>query len=60
MIPGHVQSQNLKDKVILFWNTYNAQNMSENIRSIDYHELPNDFYTYFENEVQPLDNRYDT
>jgi D-cysteine desulfhydrase len=45
----------LRNKVILFWNTYNSQDFSEAIAAIDYHKLPRSFYRYFEEEVQPLD-----
>jgi 1-aminocyclopropane-1-carboxylate deaminase/D-cysteine desulfhydrase-like pyridoxal-dependent ACC family enzyme len=45
----------LKDKVILFWNTYNSRDFSQSIDAIDYHLLPRCFYPYFEEEVQALD-----
>jgi 1-aminocyclopropane-1-carboxylate deaminase/D-cysteine desulfhydrase-like pyridoxal-dependent ACC family enzyme len=45
----------LNDKVLLFWNTYNSRDFSQSIASIDYHQLPRCFYSYFEEEVQPLD-----
>jgi hypothetical protein len=44
-----------KDDVVLFWNTLNAKNFSDEIEDIDYHELPKAFHRYFEQEVQPLD-----
>ncbi len=44
-----------QDKKILFWNTYNAQDLSGEIKASDYKILPRDFWWYFENEVQELD-----
>jgi 1-aminocyclopropane-1-carboxylate deaminase/D-cysteine desulfhydrase-like pyridoxal-dependent ACC family enzyme len=46
---------NLRNKVILFWNTYNSLDFSETIAAIDYHLLPRSFHRYFEEKVQPLD-----
>ena len=46
---------NLRNKVLLFWNTYNSQDFSETIAAIDYHILPQSFHRYFEEEVQPLE-----
>jgi 1-aminocyclopropane-1-carboxylate deaminase/D-cysteine desulfhydrase-like pyridoxal-dependent ACC family enzyme len=40
---------------VLFWNTLNSRDFSDVVSSIDYHDLPNDFHPYFEEEVQPLD-----
>jgi D-cysteine desulfhydrase len=45
----------VKDKTILFWNTYNSRDLSSRAASIDYHRLPRGFRRYFEKEVQPLD-----
>ncbi len=45
----------LKDKVLLFWNTYNSADLSNTITDIDYHQLPRCFHHYFESEVQMLD-----
>lgn len=44
-----------KDDVVLFWNTLNAEDFSDEIEDIDYHELPKAFHRYFEQDVQPLD-----
>jgi 1-aminocyclopropane-1-carboxylate deaminase/D-cysteine desulfhydrase-like pyridoxal-dependent ACC family enzyme len=49
------KKSNLKDKVILFWNTFNSRDFSQITDSIDYHLLPRCFYPYFEEEVQALD-----
>ncbi len=40
----------------LFWGTYNTQDFSALIRDVDYHELPEGFHRYFEEDVQPLDS----
>jgi len=45
----------LKDKNILFWNTYNSRDLSSLNDGIDYHLLPRGFHHYFEDAVQPLD-----
>ncbi len=41
----------LKEKVVLFWNTYNSRDYSEAIRDIDYHRLPPDFHCYFKEDI---------
>jgi len=50
-----VKRQDLADKVLLFWNTYNSRDFSDGIATADYHQLPLCLYRYFEEEVQPLD-----
>ena len=45
----------LKDRVVLFWNTYNSRDFSDIIPTIDYHDLPRSFHRYFKQDVQPLD-----
>jgi D-cysteine desulfhydrase len=49
------KSRGLKDKVVLFWNTLNSRDFTEEIAGVDYHHLPRSFHRYFEEEVQPLD-----
>ena len=49
------KNENLRDKVVLFWNTLNSRDFSDVISTMDYHSLPRDFHRYFEEEVQPLD-----
>jgi len=49
------EKQDLKKKVVLFWNTYNSKDFSDTLTTVDYHQLPRYFHRYFENEVQPLD-----
>ncbi len=48
----------LRNKVILFWNTYNARDFSDAIKEVDYHQLPGCFHPYFEEDVQPLDRHH--
>ncbi|MDD5288161.1 MAG: pyridoxal-phosphate dependent enzyme [Dehalococcoidales bacterium] len=50
------KKSSLKDKILLFWNTYNSLDFSEAIATIDYHQLPRCFHHYFEEEVQPLEH----
>jgi len=45
-----------KDKVLLFWNTYNSKDFSDAMAGTDYHRLPRSFHRYYEEQVQPLDN----
>ena len=47
--------KNLKDDIIIFWNTYNSIDFSDSIAKINYKNLPNAFHSYFEKEVQQLD-----
>ncbi len=54
---AYKQKQNMKNKVVLFWNTLNSRDFSDDIQDIDYHQLPGTFHRYFEKEVQPLDRR---
>ena len=49
------KKSSLRDKVLLFWNTYNSLDFSKAIANIDYHRLPRCFHRYFEEEVQPLE-----
>jgi 1-aminocyclopropane-1-carboxylate deaminase/D-cysteine desulfhydrase-like pyridoxal-dependent ACC family enzyme len=45
----------LRDRVILFWNTYNSIDFPDIINTLDYRHLPRCLHRYFEEEVQPLD-----
>ena len=49
------EKHDLRDKVVLFWNTYNSKDFSDVITTVDYRQLPRCFHRYFEEEVQPLD-----
>jgi len=53
-----VRGQGTRNEVILFWDTYNARDFSDTIKSVDYHQLPGCFHLYFEEDVQPLDKRH--
>ena len=48
----------LLGKTVLFWNTLNSRDFSDDISSVDYYDLPRPFHRYFEEEVQPLDRDY--
>jgi D-cysteine desulfhydrase len=48
----------LRGKAVLFWNTLNSRDFSDDISGLDYHDLPRPFHRYFEDEVQPLDRDY--
>jgi D-cysteine desulfhydrase len=47
--------KDLRDRVILFWNTYNSIDFPDIINTLDYRHLPRCLHRYFEEEVQPLD-----
>ena len=47
----------LKDKVVLFWDTYNSRDFESEIRNINYKDLPKTFHRFFEDKVQPLDRK---
>lgn len=51
------RKQDIKDRVLLFWNTHNSRDFSDIIATVDYHRLPRCFHCYFEQEVQPLDRQ---
>jgi 1-aminocyclopropane-1-carboxylate deaminase/D-cysteine desulfhydrase-like pyridoxal-dependent ACC family enzyme len=38
----------LRDKTVLFWHTYDPGDFSDIISTLDYHELPRRFHSYFE------------
>lgn len=49
------KNEDLRDQVVLFWNTLNSRDFSDAISNVDYRNLPRGFHRYFEEEVQPLD-----
>jgi D-cysteine desulfhydrase len=51
-----VKKEDLKNKVILFWNTYNSVDFKDKIENMDYRKLPTGFHRYFEEKVQPMDH----
>lgn len=46
----------LKDKTIVFWDTYNSRPIWNKVPMPDYHALPSALHRYFESDVQPLDS----
>jgi 1-aminocyclopropane-1-carboxylate deaminase/D-cysteine desulfhydrase-like pyridoxal-dependent ACC family enzyme len=52
------RNSGLRGKAVLFWNTLNSRDFSDDISGLDYHDLPRPFHRYFEEEVQPLDRDY--
>ena len=38
------------DDTILYWHTYNSVDLSKEAQSVDYHDLPQEFHQFFENE----------
>ncbi|MFX1392009.1 MAG: 1-aminocyclopropane-1-carboxylate deaminase/D-cysteine desulfhydrase [Promethearchaeota archaeon] len=41
----------VKDKTILFWNTYNSRDFSDILKNLDYHNLPEEIHWVFENPL---------
>ena len=52
-----VEKHDVKNEVLLFWNTYNSRDLSDYITAVDYRLLPRSFHHYFEEEVQTLDHQ---
>ncbi|MCP4197455.1 MAG: pyridoxal-phosphate dependent enzyme [Proteobacteria bacterium] len=46
----------MKDKTVLFWNTFNSRDLSKFTAHVDYRDLPEPFHAYFTEDVQPLDS----
>ncbi|HNR32188.1 MAG TPA: pyridoxal-phosphate dependent enzyme [Candidatus Hydrogenedentes bacterium] len=40
----------LRDKNVLFWNTYNSRDLTQATAETDYHDLPTEFHPYFERD----------
>lgn len=45
-----------KNKVVLFWNTLNAYDLSNKLKDLNYKDLPEKLHPFFETNVQELDN----
>ena len=43
--------ENLKDKIILYWNTLNSRSHEEELQNIDYCSLPKQFHKFFNNSI---------
>lgn len=50
----HIHTNDLSGKVALYWHTYDSH-INEDYMNIDYHNLAQSFHTYFEKNVQELD-----
>lgn len=48
-------TNNHKDKVVLFWNTFCSEPFSQVTSTTDYKQLPQNLHTYFESPLDPLD-----
>jgi D-cysteine desulfhydrase len=46
----------MKNKTILFWNTFNSRDLSAFTSNVNYRDLPEPFHPYFTEDVQPLDS----
>jgi D-cysteine desulfhydrase len=46
-----VRDKQNKDKVILFWNTYNSVNFDEVLRNCDYRKLPENLWKFFQQNL---------
>ncbi len=45
----YIKERGLQDEPLLFWNTYCGEDYAHITEKLDYHELPGEFYRYFEN-----------
>jgi 1-aminocyclopropane-1-carboxylate deaminase/D-cysteine desulfhydrase-like pyridoxal-dependent ACC family enzyme len=45
----------LKDKTVLFWNSYNSVKIERKTKGVDYRTLPRKYHRYFEEAYQPLE-----
>jgi 1-aminocyclopropane-1-carboxylate deaminase/D-cysteine desulfhydrase-like pyridoxal-dependent ACC family enzyme len=45
----------LKDKTVLFWNSYNSVKIEQKTKGVDYRTLPERYHRYFETPYQPLE-----
>jgi 1-aminocyclopropane-1-carboxylate deaminase/D-cysteine desulfhydrase-like pyridoxal-dependent ACC family enzyme len=45
----------IKDKVILFWNSFGAGEFADIIKDADYTKLPSEYHPYFKIDLQPND-----
>jgi len=45
----------LKEKTVLFWNSYNSVNIEKKTKGVDYRTLPKRYHRYFETPYQPLE-----
>jgi 1-aminocyclopropane-1-carboxylate deaminase/D-cysteine desulfhydrase-like pyridoxal-dependent ACC family enzyme len=48
-------SGDLKDKTVLFWNSYNSVKIEQKTKGVDYRTLPKRYHRYFETPYQPLE-----
>ncbi|BCL33919.1 1-aminocyclopropane-1-carboxylate deaminase/D-cysteine desulfhydrase [Nostoc sp. MS1] len=55
-----IRQENIKRKVILFWNTYNSRNLPSPSIGKDFYQLPQALHRYFIDNVQPLDYAFST
>ena len=52
-------AEKLKDKTVLFWNTFCGLDFSAQTSNTSYKQLPAYFQYYFEQDVQELDSELD-
>jgi D-cysteine desulfhydrase len=52
-----IGSENLKEKTILYWHTYNSRPYPYELDQIDYHQLPKAFWHYFETKQLAVINK---
>ncbi|MEE9367992.1 MAG: pyridoxal-phosphate dependent enzyme [Pontiella sp.] len=47
-----VRNGSLNEQTVLYWNTLNSRDFSSEISSIDFHDLPPEFHSYFQPQVE--------
>ena len=50
-----LKKEEMRNKTVLFWNTFCSGEFSEITNQVDYKKLPKEVHTYFEQDVQSLD-----
>ncbi len=55
MVGDLISKKDLKNKVILFWNTYCSGDFLDIVNQVNYKDLPKELHVYFENEMQEFD-----
>ncbi len=53
----YCKQHEMKNKTVLFWNTYCGDDFEDLTSTVDYKKLPKIVHHYFEEDVQPLDRK---
>jgi hypothetical protein len=56
MLNDIIQNTTMKNKTVLFWNTFCYGTFEDTTRNVAYKDLPKSLHIYFEEDVQLLDS----